>query len=548
MPGFRKLYIGICGAAAIAMTTPLSVLASSDLKQIFVDGLPDEVPGALVYVARDGKTLLHEAHGFANLSLMAPMKPDYYADIGSIAKQFTAVSILKLQQEGKLNIDQPVQTYIPEFPVKAHPVTLRHLLTHTSGIPNFVAIDGWFEQAEGPTNWEELRAYYAELPLEFEPGSRWAYSNSGFSLLAEIVERVSGMPFPDYLTNQVLEPAGITDIIPLTLSEVIPGRIEGYVPSGNTLRPAEQFHPTQAWGAGSMLARLPAIDQWHQALANGDIIEPELLKQAWQPITLNSGRPTSAALGWEVEQVQGEISVEHGGYSPGVFSYSIWLPESEVTVAISVNTKAFNPTELAVKLAAAAAGKPYPAPEEVPVTDAIIERYLGTWTDEKNVPRTIMTLNNKLFVKRGHGAASEVYPAANGHLYYRNSMSYLALEEGEQGMRLKLQTRGGLAAVAERTSEEAPRYASKDLSPEQLAEYSGFYRLSPEFGFKVFTDQGDLFLQGTGQHPGELLVIDDNYLITADLIASFVIQRDAQNKITGLVLQQAGKEYPATLE
>ena len=168
-------------------------------------------PGATVIVTRDGKPVFRKAYGLANVAENTPMLPDMQLRIGSITKQFTAVSILMLEEQGKLSVKDEVRKYLPDFPDKGSPITIEHLLQHTSGIPNYTSLQAFRSLPDEGVALAQVFDVFAREPLDFAPGERYSYSNSGYFLLGLIIEKLSGLKYHDYVAKNIFEPLGMKD-------------------------------------------------------------------------------------------------------------------------------------------------------------------------------------------------------------------------------------------------------------------------------------------------------------------------------------------------
>ncbi|WP_113907704.1 serine hydrolase [Aliidiomarina celeris] len=549
MKQVKQLKRGIISvAAAVVLVACVSVQQTptpeQELKALIEKTLPSSVPGAVVYVVKENDVVLEYAQGLADLSLQAPMQPNSSFFMGSVAKQFTAVAILRLQEQGKLSLTDPVTKWLQNFPAEYNAISLRHLLTHTSGIPNFLALPAWQQQARLPASYDQLHALYKDLPLQFAAGSAWNYSNSGYLILAHIVELASGQGFNEYLQQEVLGRGGVTQIWPYESDRIYPLLARGYIPHGHGSRPADFYDPSQVMGAGGLVATAQGLYQWTKALTAGEIISSASLNLAWQPYVLNSGEATSAGLGWEIGSVRGSRSIEHGGYYPGYFTFALWLPEEQVFVAAFVNSRSYDPQELAVRVAAQVVNKPYPALEPVVLSDSDINYWQGVWQDANGRRRVVGTLDGQLYIQRAGGSAFMVELGQQGYVHYQNSLSYLKRGTDAEGQWLELHNRNGLVSRSYRTQEMPKHYRTLALSPLQMAALEGEYTLAPEFSLRIFIDGDAHYAQGTGQNAGKLLALSEQVLVTDDLIAELHFERNENGEVTGLVLHQNGQTYP----
>lgn len=288
-----------------------------------------------VLVARGGRVLLRRGYGLADRERGARNTPETRFDLGSLAKQFTAAAILKLESEGKLSVSDPLSKHLPDYPRPAgDQVTLHHLLTHTSGIPS-LGRRGPLERVEedcSPQTMERLIAYSKDLPLASAPGERYAYSNTGYILLAAVVERASGMAFYDYLREALFRPAGMTRTGKLDPGEAADGRAMGYDGYAPEVKPAKCVHPSWMPGAGAVHSTVDDLFRWQQALDAGEILPPAQLEKFYHP-HVSRGRPGAHyAYGWFRGTMHERPLVFHGGTTAGFVSEMYRWPDDGVLV------------------------------------------------------------------------------------------------------------------------------------------------------------------------------------------------------------------------
>ena len=201
---------------AVFVLTPLTADADDTavaeaLERHFQESCRADAPGAAVIAVQDGETLFRDACGLADLEHGIPLAPDMVFRLGSISKQFTAVAILMLEQEGKLEVSDEITRHLPDYPTHGETITVEHLLTHTSGIPSYTGLEGWMaEKIRLDLDDEEMMEGWKDLPLEFEPGSRFAYNNSGYFMLGSIIEAISGMEYGAFIEERIFKPLGMT--------------------------------------------------------------------------------------------------------------------------------------------------------------------------------------------------------------------------------------------------------------------------------------------------------------------------------------------------
>lgn len=310
------------------------------------------LPSVAVAVVQDGKLVKSAAYGLADIELGVAATPQSVFQIQSITKTFTSAAILQLVEEGRLGLEDPVSRHLAGTPDIWKDITLRHLLSHTSGIRDFINEPTASLRLE-VTEEEVLRAA-AERPLHFAPGERYAYSNTNYHLLAMILRRYGGAWYGEVLKTRIFEPLGLTHTRPLTLTGLVPGRVTGYSWDGREFRRggfvAESI---LSYGGGGVLSTAEDLTHWAAGLLDGKVLRRETLEQAWTPTRLNQGGTTGYGLGWGVTRVAGHREVGHNGaHGTGFTSSLVVYPEHRLAVAVLDNRSGANPQAIARRVAA----------------------------------------------------------------------------------------------------------------------------------------------------------------------------------------------------
>jgi CubicO group peptidase (beta-lactamase class C family) len=303
----------------------------------------DRFTGA-VLVARHGEILLDQAYGLANREWQIPNMPSTRFRIGSITKQFTAAAILLLEEQGRLRIDDALVNFLPDVPAAWRPITLRQLLSHTSGIPSFTSLPDLAVLRRSPLELEKGLARLYDLPLEFEPGEKYSYSNSGYLLLGLIIEQVSGQGYGAFLRGQILQPLGLKDTDCDSNTAIIPLRASGYVINAGRHENAPYINMEVAHAAGALYSTTHDLLHWTRALFGGRLLSAASLGKMTAPGKGNYG------LGLVVQTVNGRKLIEHAGSIEGFNSHLAHYPGSGITVVVLANINGAAATKLAGQL------------------------------------------------------------------------------------------------------------------------------------------------------------------------------------------------------
>jgi CubicO group peptidase (beta-lactamase class C family) len=306
------------------------------------------IPGLALMVICDGKEVKNSTYGQANLELSVPVKQGTVFEIGSITKQFTSVGILLLVQEGKLSVNDKISAHLKGAAENWANITIRHLLTHTSGLKSYTGLDG-FALTKHLSQEQFIKAI-GNFPLEFEPGSSWKYCNTGFNLLGFIIENISGQSYWDYTRERILKPLGMSQTADRQPGAIIPNRASGYEQTNQVLVNRD-YDLTDVFAAGAIASTLQDLAKWNAALDSDKLLKPELKVQMWTPTKLNDGSTTKYGFGWFIDSVEGHRNIGHGGSTSG-FSASIQkFPDDHLTVLLLTNTDEQIASSLARKVA-----------------------------------------------------------------------------------------------------------------------------------------------------------------------------------------------------
>jgi CubicO group peptidase (beta-lactamase class C family) len=310
------------------------------------------IPGLSLGIFRDGKLVRKQAYGLADLELSAPAQADDLYEIGSMTKQFTAFLTLMLVEEGKIGLDDPISKYIPEAPASWSKVTIRHMLNQNSGLPEYVTIPGIglmddFDRKK----WMEG---VTPLPLDFEPGTTWAYSNTNFALLGWAIEKVAGKPYTDVLTERVLKPLGMEHTRFENVNDVIPRRSHGYLPQpGAPMLRVEGMKGTSVQSDGTLLSTVDDLGKWDAALLERKLLKPESYRLLWSPGKLNSGRTRPYGMGWMLNPPGTKPAVYHPGASVGFGACITRYESPKITVVVLTNLYSSAPEVITRRVAEA---------------------------------------------------------------------------------------------------------------------------------------------------------------------------------------------------
>jgi CubicO group peptidase (beta-lactamase class C family) len=503
-------------------------------------------PGATALVARNGHIIYRRAFGMANLELHVPMRVDNVFRIGSITKQFTAVAILQLMEQGKLSLQDEITKFIPDYPTGGERITIEHLLTHTSGIRDYSSMKDTAQRGKLDFAPREMIDHFKNQPMRFAPGSRWEYSNSGYFVLGYIIEQITGKAYREYIEENFFTPLGMTNSLYASDIRLINNRADGYTRGDHGFANAPYVSMTQPYAAGSIQSTVEDLFTWHQAVHSYKLLKKETLDKALKRFTLTNGNETSYGYGWRFGSIQDSPSIWHGGLINRFITMAMYLPNEDLFVAVFSNCECHSPEDVTAKLAALAIGKPYEY-RAISLDNATLAQYTGVYENENGDQRIISASENQLYSQRGRGPKSVIQAFHRDMLFFPdNPMVTITFTRNEQGevQGLITKSREGNEAWI-RTNHAIPSADGIALDENVLAPYVGEYEIAPEFTFVVTRESDRLFLQATGQMRIELFAETDTtfFLRVNDARLTFV--RDELGNVTKARVRQSGRTTDA---
>jgi len=310
-------------------------------------------PGCVVGADVMGHSVVRSAYGMADLENDLPMTLDTILEVGSVSKQFTAAAVLLLARDGRLSLEDPVRKYIPELPDFGSPITIRHLLQHTSGLRDWgslTAIAGWPRGSRVHTHAHVLALVGAQRELNFAPGTRWSYSNTGYNLAAILVSRVSGMSFADFTKARIFDPLGMKDTSWRDdYTRIVKRRAIAYAERQGTFAMSMPFENVH--GNGGLLTTVADLLKWNQNFARPIVGDAGFVAEMERRTKFNDGREHEYALGLYVDTYRGRREIDHSGGTAGYVAHLARYPDHQVSVAVMCNVGTANPTASAKAIA-----------------------------------------------------------------------------------------------------------------------------------------------------------------------------------------------------
>lgn len=411
-----------------------------EFDQLFTQFDDIDKPGASVAVLQDGEIVFSKGYGSANLEYGIPVTPETMFHVASVSKQFTVFAILLLAEEGKLNFDDDIRQYIPEVPDFGHTITLRHLASHTSGMRdqgNLLRMAGW-RLDDVVTTEHVLKIVARQKELNFKPGEEFLYSNTGFTLLAEVVARVSGKSFAQFTQERLFTPLNMSNSLFYDdHQKIVSNRAYSYEHNGNGYKKSVLNFSNV--GATSLFTTAEDLLKWSANFTEPTVGSPAIIKQMNTLASLNNGETFGGAYGQFISHYKGIKYFQHSGGDAGFRSYLARFPNQNLAIAILNNDADARPWELALQIADRLLKKDNPPPRNAianaflesispkQISDSIeldedtLNAYVGHyWYEPEAYSREIYLENGKLMYSRGQGDVSELAPISENNFKMLN--------------------------------------------------------------------------------------------------------------------------------
>ncbi len=485
--------------------------------------------GVAALVVKRGKTLFRGGIGLANIDQEDIITPEHLFRIGSITKTFTAVAILQLAEQGKLNISDPIQKYLPEYPTQGQEISIEHLLTHTSGIKTYSGMTEVAHLQHTAATPKQIIKVFKDAPMEFSPGERYQYNNYGYILLGAIIEQVSGLDYGTYLEERIFKAAGMENTYFGKKKELSIGIAKGYAVEGGQYAEVPYLNMAIPYAAGGLVSTVDDLYRWMQTLNQHEVISESSLEKAFSTYQLKSGSFTPYGYGWQLDELYGKQVVGHDGVIQGFLADMIYLPEADIFVATLSNCTCKNPVGLANKLAAFALGE-YPLVHKTLQAPSKLEQYVGVYQLDTDRKQEIFHEGGQLYGLSTGDRRRPLYPGKEDQFFFEEGLISIEFTRDADGevMGLERTDKGRITATAQKKSNSVAKKEAIQLKEEELQEYVGKYDLGP-FHLFITLEEDKLFGQPEGQSKEQLFAKakDHLFLKTVDAEMEF-FRKDGQ--------------------
>lgn len=518
-----------------------------------------------VLVAEKGVVIFSKGYGYANLDYEIPNSEKTVHRIGSITKQFTSAIIMQLVEEGKINLDEKMTAYLKKYRKDTgDKVTIHHLLTHTSGIPSYTGYPGfWSDSSRNPYTIDELIEKFCSGDLEFEPGSRYLYNNSGYVLLAKIIEEVTGKSYENNIQERIFNKIGMKDSYLEKPELIIKNRASGYDMEGVELVNTRYFDVRNAIGAGNIVSTTYDLYLWDQALYTDNILSDESKRKIYTPFLANYG------YGWSIVKADSITIYSHGGGINGFSSFITRIEADKKLIVVLNNIGSAPSLQISTNITKILYGDDYDFPKK-PISahilaviyeegiDSAVETYIALKEEESESftfnegelnwlgyyllgkeriddAIKIFNLNIKEYPK-----SSNVYDSM-GEAYMIKGNSEKAIEYYKKSVELNPQNNNGFDKLKE-LGVDAEKPKDAKISEEKLMSYIGNYELFPKFILSITKEGNQLYSQATGQAKFPIFPETEKLFYLKVVAAKIEFIIDDSGQVSSIILYQGGRE------
>ncbi|MBN4053397.1 beta-lactamase family protein [Haliea sp. AH-315-K21] len=415
-------------SAEIAQNIEPSALDSAleqEINSILSELYPSDGPGVAVILVKGDEVIYRNGFGLADIEHNISISPDMVFRLGSLTKQMTAAGIMMLKEAGELQIDDPITRFFPDYPTHGYTITVRHLLTHTSGIIDFPSIEEFPEYTKEELTALDVIDFFKNQPMNFAPGESYSYTNSGYVLLGAIIEQISGQSYEAFIQERIFTPLDMTNSYHGNFKNIIPNRVAGYSLGEEGLENSDYLSMTLPGAAGALISNVDDLFKWNTALFGGDLISQESLEEMTTPFVLNNGELSNYGFGLSVQTLRGQALIAHTGGINGFQTYSAYLPETETYVAVLGNTEFQFRVYEGNSMLALAIGDPYPTKEFQAIDSEIVNSYAGVYQTIRGLSFEVSVIDDTLNLSINGGAAFGLGAVSDNVFYLKDSFTHI---------------------------------------------------------------------------------------------------------------------------
>lgn len=509
-------------------------------------------PGVAAIVTRNNETIYVGTIGMASIEAGTPITEDTVFRLASITKQIAAATLLLLVEDGLVDLDAPLGTYLPDYPEPGASIPVRHLLNHTSGIPSYTGIPGWMteENTSREYSTEEMIEIFADLPAAFQPGEQLSYNNSGYVLVGAVIEAVTEKPWADVVKERIAAPLGLESLDTGLNEASIATFAVGYT-NTETPSPAQKIHMSVPHAAGALVSDIEDIAAWGNALHDLEVLNEASYASMIAPTVLTSGEEDTYGFGIGTGTFLDVGTIGHNGGIFGFGTDSMYIPSEDVFVAVLGNSDSFAvwPGTALERLAALAIDKPFPTLSATDLDMDAAEPLFGVYSSA-DVTRSFFERDGQLFTYREGGVESEVAYAGDGVYYYGpGSLERFTFDTSSEPARMSFYTRESVSP--ETLTWSAPIAEEIKVDPSILETYLGTYTLDIPPIAEIAPLEGDLAngisIQLTDQPALPLQVVSDTEFAVRSAGATIRFAPTEDGRM-GMTIEQGSAAYTGVMD
>lgn len=531
------------GAVCFAQTPasePVDIARMEEVIDGFVD---DNTFMGTVLVARGDDVLLSKGYGSANIEWNIPNRPDTKFRLGSVTKQFTAASVLLLEERGELSVDDLVSVHLSDVPETWEKITIRHLLNHTAGLPNFTSLAEYREMKVFPMTVAEVVAKFSELPLEFEPGEKMKYSNSGYLLLGYLIEEITEASYAEFVNENIFTALGMADSGYDSNSAIITRRASGYSPSADGPVNTGFIHMSIPHAAGALYSTTEDLLKWERALYGGEVLSARSLEKMTTPKLNDYG------FGVTIQDSDGRKQFSHGGGIEGFNTLLACYPDTEIAVIVLGNLNGMAPGQIAAQLGKVAHGEEIQLTSErreVTLELAQLEEYVGTYQLAPQVTLSVTLDGEQLMTQLSGQRKLRVFPESEDSFFLKVVDAQLEFVRGDDGaVSSVILHQNGRHQNAPRVSDTVSMRTEIAVAVEILETYVGSYKFRPGMDMVVTLEDGQLMTQLGPQPKLPIFAESDTSFFAKVVDAQIEFTKDETGVVNALVLHQGPRTITA---
>jgi CubicO group peptidase (beta-lactamase class C family) len=525
--------------ALVCVATCCSAQDAAQLDQVVQTYVQNNGFMGSVLVARDATVMLNKGYGSANLEWNIPNAPTTKFRLGSITKQFTAASILLLEERGKLKLEDPIKTYLTDAPSAWDRITIFNLLTHSSGIPNFTSLAEYKTLQLSETPPAKTIAMVRDRPLDFFPGEKMSYSNSGYILLGYVIEKITGGSYEHFVRDNIFTPLGMKDSGYDSNSAIIERRAAGYSPSPSGPINASYVHMSISHAAGALYSTTEDLLRWEQGLFGAKVVSAASLKKMTTPFK------NDYALGVVVHTVEGRTVVDHGGGIEGFNTFLAYYPDDKLTVVVLANINGPTPNAIATKLATVARGGTVQTAAErkqITLPQGTLERFVGTYEVAPGLNMWIRLQGDHLTMQLAGQLQLPLFAQSETKFFLKAADAQIEFVNGGAGaVTAAILHQNGRDLNVARTSATVvgpPEHKEIAVPVDTLSKYTGVYQMRPNVELSITLDGHQLMAQLSGQQKFPIFTESATRFFFRVVDATLEFQTDASGTATGVRLRQ----------